>query len=87
MSEASPQPDFTRTLAIAYILALVLGGLGAHRFYLNEKGTAMALLLVTLSSVALMVVAIGFFTIWISIVWVLADLFLMPGLARRATGS
>ena len=86
MSEASPQPDFTRTLAIAYVLALVLGGLGAHRFYLNEKGTATALLLVTLSSVALMVVAVGFFTIWISIVWVLADLFLMPGLARRALG-
>lgn len=85
MSEAHPpQNDFMRTLVVAYALAVLLGFLGAHRFYLRENGTATALLLVTVASIALMVVAIGFFTIWISFAWVVADLFLIPRLARKA---
>ena len=45
-------------MAVAYALCALLGLVGAHRFYLRERGTAVALLLVTLASVALMVSAV-----------------------------
>ena len=70
-------------IAIAYALCVLLGVFGAHRFYLRERGTAVALLLVTLASLALMVIAIGFFTIWISVAWAIVDLFRIPKLARQ----
>ena len=76
-----------RHMAVAYALCVLLGLLGAHRFYLRERGTAVALLLVTLASVALMVIAIGFFTIWISVAWVLVDLFRIPKLAQARAAS
>ena len=74
-------------MAVAYALCALLGLVGAHRFYLHERGTAVALLLVTLASVALMVIAIGFLTIWISVAWVLVDLFRIPKLARQARAA
>ena len=74
-------------MAVAYALCALLGILGAHRFYLNERGTAVALLMVTLASVALMVIAIGFFTIWISVAWVLVDLSRIPKLAQARAAS
>ena len=76
-----------RHIAVAYALCALLGTLGAHRFYLRERGTAVALLLVTLASVALMVIAIGFFTIWISVAWVVVDLFRIPKLAQARAAS
>ncbi len=72
-----------KSVAAAYVLWFFLGGLGAHRFYLGETGTAVAILLITLGSVALMAAMIGFFTIWVTIVWVLVDVFLIPGIARK----
>lgn len=83
MSEAR-LPQSKPTLVVAYALAVLGGVFGAHRFYLHENGTATALLLVTIASIALMVVAIGFFTIWISLIWVIADLLLIPRLVRKA---
>lgn len=74
-------------IAIAYVLCVLFGLFGAHRFYLGERGTAVALLLVTLASVALMVIAIGFFTIWISVAWAVVDLFHIPKLARQANAA
>lgn len=76
-----------KSLPVAYALLLLFGGLGAHRYYLQEKGTATALLLVTVLSVLLMTVAIGFFTIVVSIVWVAADLFRLPAMQRRCNAS
>ena len=77
-------PDTTeKSIVAAYVLWLALGAFGAHRFYLGERGTATALLLVTLMSVVLTTVAIGFFTIWITVVWLLADAFLIPGMVQR----
>lgn len=71
-----------KSTATAYILWFFLGMLGAHRFYLDETGTGAAILILTLVSVLLMVVAIGFATILIPVVWVFVDLFLIPGLVR-----
>lgn len=71
-----------KSVAVAYVLLLLAGLFGAHRFYLGERGTATALLVVTLTSLLLTTVGIGFFTIGIAIVWVVIDLALVPRMAR-----
>jgi hypothetical protein len=59
--------------AVAYILLLFLGLLGAHRFYLHKTGTAVAMLLLTLTILGIVV----------SFIWAFVDLFLIPGMARE----
>ena len=73
-----------KSVALAYVLLLLLGQFGAHRYYLGEKETATALLVITLISLVLMTVGIGFLTIWISFAWVIVDLFLVPRMVRNA---
>lgn len=72
-----------KSAGVAYILWFLFGGLGAHRFYLRKTGTATLILLMTLGSFVLMVVAVGFLTIMIPAIWVLIDAFLIPGLTRE----
>ena len=72
-----------KSVGAAYVLWFFLGGFGAHRFYLGETGTGAAILAITVVSLLLMLAAIGFFTIWISIIWVFIDLFLIPGITRK----
>ena len=72
-----------KSILVAYLLWFFLGMLGAHRFYLSQPGTGAALLIITLLSILLMFAFVGFFTIWISVVWVLVDLFLIPGIVRE----
>lgn len=72
-----------KSMLIAYLLAIFVGTLGLHRFYLGEKNTAIAQLVMTIA---------GWLTIWIFIgalplmavgIWVLVDLFLIPGLVAK----
>jgi TM2 domain-containing membrane protein YozV len=60
--------------AVAYILLLFLGLLGAHRFYLGRVGSAIAMLLISLTIVGAAV----------TLVWCIVDLFLRPGIVREA---
>lgn len=64
---------------VAYLLWLLLGGLGLHRFYLGYTGSGIAM-------IALMIV--GLFTGGILliplIIWVLIDLFLIPGMVDKS---
>ncbi|KAA6405369.1 TM2 domain-containing protein [Candidatus Tokpelaia sp.] len=62
-----------KSAAIAYILWALLGLFGAPRFYLRQTGTAIAMLILTLTV---------FGTI-ISTIWWLIDAFLIPGIARN----
>ena len=68
---------------VAYLLWFFLGTFGAHRFYLSLYGTGAAILVITLISFLLMVVGVGLITIWISVIWVFVDLFLIPGITRK----
>ena len=72
-----------KSAVVAYLLWLFFGMFGAHRFYLSQPGTGAALLIITLLSILLMALVAGFFTIWISIIWVLVDLFLIPRIVRE----
>ncbi len=73
-----------KSAVVAYVLWFFLGMLGAHRFYLGQSGSGAALLAITVVSILLMLAYVGLFTIWISVIWVIVDLFLIPGITRRS---
>ena len=64
------------------MLWFFLGGLGGHRFYLKQTGTAVAMLIITLVSIPLVVAGIGIVGFGIVGIWVLVDAFLIPGMTR-----
>jgi TM2 domain-containing membrane protein YozV len=94
---ATPDPDDIRkaamalflangkqkSLATAYGLCLWLGSLGAHRFYLGRKRSAAAMLIITLASIPLLSIGIGYMILLVSSVWSIVDLFLIPGIYRE----
>lgn len=72
-----------KSVGVAYLLWFFFGMLGVHRFYLKENGTAIAILILTIVSIILMIVAIGFIIILIPALWVFIDIFLIPGITRK----
>jgi len=66
-----------KSQGVAYLLCLFFGGFGAHRFYLGSTGTGAAQL-------ALWILGwVTFFVTWIPLgIWIIVDLFLIPGIAR-----
>lgn len=58
---------------VAYLLAIFLGVFGAHRFYLGRTGSALVMLLLTITVLG----------VAITTVWTLVDLFLIPGMIRE----
>lgn len=71
-----------RSAGVAYLLLFVLGGFGAHRFYLKRTKSAFAMLAVVAVSVALLWVGIGYLGAVVLCTWELVDLFLIPGMTR-----
>jgi TM2 domain-containing membrane protein YozV len=72
-----------KSVGVAYLLLIFFGWFGAHRFYLVETGTAVAMLVITIVSFFLIFVGIGLIG-WIIIgIWSFVDLFLVPGIVRR----
>jgi TM2 domain-containing membrane protein YozV len=71
-----------KSLALTYLLWAFAGGIGAHRFYTQRTGSAVAMLLLTIASLPLtfMVGPIGF---GIVMLWGLVDAFLIPGWIRE----
>ena len=65
------------SIAVAYILLLFLGAFGAHRFYLGHMGSAIAMLLISLTVFGLV----------ITLIWAFIDLFLVPGIVRSKTDA
>ena len=50
-----------KSMAVAYLLALLLGCFGAHRFYVGKTFTAVTQLVLTLPGYLTMIIGIGFF--------------------------
>jgi TM2 domain-containing membrane protein YozV len=73
--------------AVAYVLLLFLGGFGAHRFYLGKTGSAVGLLCLTLISMLLTIVVIGFVGLLATAIWCFVDLFLVAGFVREYNES
>ncbi|MGQ3673812.1 TM2 domain-containing protein [Xanthobacter sp. TB0136] len=56
------------SMLLAYVFWFFLGLLGAHRFYLGRPGSAVLQIITCL--------------LLVGVLWVLADLFLIPGMVR-----
>lgn len=72
-----------KSKGVAYILWLLLGGIGAHRFYVGRTGTGLVYVAMQVigwftaaaGAGALLFIAIG--------VWWAIDAFLIPGMVRQ----
>ena len=61
-----------KSLAVSYLLWGFLGYFGAHRFYLGETGTAVVMLILTLTVVGILV----------TFVWWIVDAVLLPRIVK-----
>jgi len=75
-----------KSLPVAYVLWFLIGGLGIHRFYLGDSRSGGIILGCAVGAIVLGMAIHPFFSIlWAVVgVWWLVDLFLMPGLVRKA---
>ncbi len=86
MSDAAALMRFEankKSVLVAYLLWWLLGIFGGHRFYLGRSGSATAMLLISVCSIPLMFVLIGFLTIFVTVIWAVVDAFLIPGMVRE----
>lgn len=107
-----PSSHGRKEMAVAYILAILGGGLGFHRFYLRRYVTAVVLMLtgaagvvsatvgavlVSLSpvtpaessaaaSAVVVVTVLALLPCAAAFVWVVSDLFRIPGMTREENG-
>lgn len=72
-----------KSVGVAYLLWLFLGGAGGHRFYAGKTGSAIAILALSLVGLLLTFVGVGVFLLAIVGIWVLIDAFLIPGWIRN----
>ena len=85
MSDANKMMRFEtekKSEGVALFLCWILGVWGAHRFYLNRPH-AVTMLVITLVSVPLCFVVIGFFSLFAVWVWVIIDLFSVTKWAKE----
>lgn len=82
MMRAAAERGSVKSVRVAYGLLLVLGLLGAHRFYVGRKRTGVAILLLTLAGV------VGFSpAVLAAVAWMLVDAFLIPSWIRQCNGT
>jgi TM2 domain-containing membrane protein YozV len=86
MSEVSRQMMMydaqKKSMLVAFLLWFFLGSLGAHRFYAGRIGTAIVQVLLTLIGGALTLAGIGFVVLGVVGLWLIVDIFLLPGMIR-----
>lgn len=72
-----------KSSGLAYVLWFFLGGLGGHRFYLGRTGSAVAMLLMSIFGWMTVWFLVGFFLLIPLGIWLLVDLFLIPGMIEQ----
>ncbi len=71
-----------KSTGVTYLLWFFLGGFGIHRFYLGHTASAVGILVLTLLGF------VTFFVTWIATgIWLLVDLFLIPGMVRNKNNA
>jgi TM2 domain-containing membrane protein YozV len=73
-----------KSVALAYVLLLFLGGLGVHRFYLGFNSLAIAQLVCFILGLLTVWIGIGFVFLLFTGIVAFVDLFLTVGLTDRA---
>lgn len=81
------QPVVQKDMTVAYLLAIFLGGFGAHQFYLRNTGSGVTQLLLTLIGAVTSWFFVGLVLLFGVFVWVVVDLFLIPGWVRQSNGQ
>ena len=78
------QPE-RRSLWIAYLFWFVAGQAALHRFYCGQKDSAFIQIGLAIGSLIVMLIfpPLGFVGLIIWVLWIFADLFLIPGMMRR----
>jgi TM2 domain-containing membrane protein YozV len=71
-----------RSVLVAYVLWFFLGWFAVHRFYAGRITSGLAMLAISLISWAMTVIAIGYVGLFVIGIWLLADVFLIPGMIR-----
>lgn len=73
-----------KDVGVAYLLAVLLGGFGAHNFYVGNVGPAVCQLLLVVIGWATSWLFVGFLLLAAWFAWWVVDLFLLPGFVRSA---
>ncbi len=76
-----------KSTGVAYLLWFFLGGVGGHRFYFGRTGSAIGMIALTVVGWATIAVGIGFAFLAALGVWLLVDLFLIPGIIAEHNAS
>ena len=78
-----------KNIGIAYVLLIVFGGMGLHRFYLERIGSGIVQFILWLAVIASIIYMEQLENSQVLLIagvplgiWVLVDLFLIPGMAR-----
>ncbi|MCM2291286.1 TM2 domain-containing protein [Allorhizobium sp. BGMRC 0089] len=72
-----------KSIGASYLLWFFVGYLGGHRFYLGQKGTAIAMLLLTIVGAVTSFIGVGMVLLVIVGIWALVDAFLIPGMVAE----
>lgn len=68
---------------LAYLLLIFAGGLGVHRFYLGRTGSGAAMLVLLILGILTTPIAIGLVLLVALGIWMVVDLFLIPGMVNQ----
>jgi len=74
----------SKDTGVAYLLAILLGGFGAHHFYVGHVGAGIGFLLLWLIGWVTTGILVGFFLLFAAMIWWIIDLCLIPGYVRTA---
>lgn len=77
-----------KSAGISYLLWFFTGAFGGHRFYLGRSGSAISMLLLNVGG-WLLILAAGFGLLLLAAlsIWLIADLFLIPGMVAGHNGA
>ena len=73
-----------KSAGLAFVFWWFLGMFGAHRFYCDKNNSAVAQLLITVISIPLWFLLIGFVSLFANAIWVFTDVFLISGWIRES---
>ncbi len=69
-----------KSTGAAYLLWFFFGGIGAHRFYLGQTASGVAMPGLLVVGFATLTMGVGFFFLALLAIWAFVDLFLIPSM-------
>jgi TM2 domain-containing membrane protein YozV len=82
--EAPTVTQGQKSLAVAYLLAFFIGGLGIHNFYLGRTGAGVGMLVLWILGVLTTGFLVGLFLLAAVGIWLIVDLCLIPSYVRTS---